>query len=477
MDRVSKINKMKRYHLIFVLIVIAAGGVLIYGTLTAEDIERGEQLYEEYCTTCHGDDLDGGMAGSLIDGDWQFGSKDSHIFRNVKYGILDRGMPGFEGTLSDDDIRNILAYVQKNEGTAPAVSNELIGEIKLLDYDLRVEIWIDDLDIPWAIDFPEADLALVTERPGYLRVVRKGSLQPEPVAETPEVLHKGQGGLLDVAVDPGYAKNGWVYLAYSHELDNGLAMTRIVRGKIRKNRWEDQQILYEADHDHYLSTKHHYGCRIVFDKKGYLYFSIGERGIMEHAQNTDRPNGKIHRIYPDASIPEDNPLVNGPVPSIYSYGNRNPQGLAVHPVTDELWETEHGPLGGDELNLIRSGINYGWPVITYGKNYDGSTISDLTHREDMAQPVYYWRPSIAVCGLDFYRGDEFPKWQNKLLVGALKYEEVRLLDIEDNRVLHEELILKNYGRVRDVVAGPDGAIYVALNDPGRILRLSNADNK
>jgi glucose/arabinose dehydrogenase len=383
-------------------------------------------------------------------------------------------MPAFEDALSDDDIRNLLAYLQQKETRSPSAGVNSVSTLTTLDYKVKVENWVTGLEIPWAIDFPTADLALVTERPGRLRVIMDGRLKSEPVKNISPVLHEGQGGLLDIAVDPDYQTNGWIYLSFSHALGDGRAMTKIVRGRIKENTWVDQQSLFEADQKHYLKTRHHYGCRIVFDPQGYLYFSIGERGKMEHAQDLSRPNGKVHRIYPDGRIPDDNPFVNkaDAIPSIFTYGNRNPQGLAVHPQSGLVWETEHGPMGGDELNLLKSGNNYGWPVITYGIDYDGSTISGRTHMDGMTQPVIYWRPSTAVCGLDFYTGETFPKWKNKLLVGALKYEDVRLLQIENDRVVHEEIILKNYGRVRDVMSGPDGAIYVVLNDPGRILRLT-----
>ena len=236
--------------------------------------------------------------------------------------------------------------------------------------------------------------------------------------------------------------------------------------------WRDEQLIYEAPRETYRTTRHHYGNRIVFDRKGYLYFSIGDRGAQEQAQDPSRPNGKIHRIYPDGSIPEDNPFISNGLPTLYTLGNRNPQGISVHPLSDEVWAAEHGPLGGDELNLIRPGINYGWPLITYGSNYDGVPVSEFTRMDGYAQPALYWKPSIAVCGVEFYRGEAFPRWKNKLLVGALKYEEVRLLDIEADRVMHQEVIFKNFGRVRDIGLDPEGNIYVVVNKPDRIIRLT-----
>ncbi len=450
--------------------------MIILMMLHAQDNSESEALYEEYCATCHGSDLAGGNAKSLVDGDWQFGSKRSHHFRNIKYGIIERGMPDFEETLSDDQINDILDYLEDKEGKMFTKKPEHETNVKTLDYKINVETWLTDLEIPWAIDFIDQNTVLVTERPGRLRMVIDGRLRSEAVSGTPEVLHEGQGGLMDVAIDPQYKDNSWVYLAYSHALeeDDDMAMTRIVRGRIKDNHWIDEQLIYQANPEHYSSRRHHYGCRIVFDKSGYLYFAIGDRGSSDQAQDLSRPNGKIHRINRDGSIPKDNPFVGkeNALPTIFTYGNRNPQGLAMHPETDLLWGTEHGPMGGDELNLLTAGINYGWPEITYGLNYNGTIITEFTEKPGMQQPILYWKPSIAVCGLDYYRGDLFKTWKNDLIVGALKYEEVRILSIENDRVMHEETILKNYGRVRDVACGPDGAIYVVLNEPGNVLRLT-----
>jgi len=463
---------MLRYGMLLSTILLM---LIVYFTVFAQNQSEGRDLYMKYCATCHGKDMDGGMAKSLTDGIWQFGSEDSDIFNHIKNGIPKRGMPAFEASISDSHIDKVIAFVREEENIRLQEKTTDLQIDKDRKYNIYVQTWVEDLDIPWAIDFIDENTALITERPGNLRIVKKGVLHKEPVAGIPEVLHQGQGGLLDVAVDPDFSKTGWIYLSYSHFLEDedGPAMTRIVRGKIQNHTWVDQEVIYESAHEHYRDTRHHYGSRIVFDKKGFLYFSIGDRGAREHAQNITRPNGKVHRIHKDGRIPEDNPFVDqkDAIPSIFSYGNRNPQGLAVHPVTDQVWETEHGPMGGDEVNLIRSGKNYGWPEVTYGLNYDGTVISEFTEKPGMEPPVLQWTPSIAACGLDFYQGELFNKWQNYLIAGALKYEEVRILNIEDNRVLTDEVILKDYGRVRDVTCGPDGAIYVVVNEPDKILRL------
>ncbi len=439
---------------------------------------NGSELYQKNCATCHGANLyDGGMAQSLLDGVWQFGDGRGYVTRNIKFGIPHIGMPSYEKTLTEKEIEDIVDFLYSQETAAGAKKPNPPKMIETLDYEIGTEIWVDNLDIPWAIVFLNENTALITERPGNLRMVVDGQLLPEPVAGIPEVVAEGQGGLMDVNIDLQYSSNGWIYLSYSHALEKKpaekrpAAMTRIVRGRIKDMKWTDEEVLYEAPHETYRFTRHHYGCRIVFDKKGYMYFSIGERGAQDQAQDPTRPNGKIHRIYPDGRVPEDNPFADVGLPTLYTLGNRNPQGVSVHPSTDEIWAAEHGPLGGDELNLIRKGINYGWPEISYGKNYNGSILTEYTRKEGYEQPALYWKPSIAVCGIEFYQGEAFPKWNNKLLVTALKYEEVRLLDIEGDRVMHQELILKNFGRVRDAGMDPEGNIYVVVNKPDRIIKL------
>ena len=454
--------------------------VFIILFVTAFAAPDGEALYQQSCASCHGPALRGGNAQSLVDGVWQFGASRGYIYRNIEFGLPNLGMPSYKDSLSREQIQSIVDFLEEAEKKANPQKPPLPRELETLDYKINVEIIAEDLDIPWSIAFIDNKTMLVTERPGPLRIIENGNLHPEPIKNTPEVLAEGQGGMLEVAVDPDYDKNGWIYLAYSHGLpqkpEGGAvpAMTRIVRGKIKDHSWTEQEIVFEAPRETYLSTRYHYGCRIVFDDQGYLYFGIGDRGRQNMAQDLSAPNGKIFRIHKDGKIPEDNPFTDreNALKAIFALGIRNPQGLAVHPATDQLWETEHGPLGGDEVNLILPGINHGWPEITYGKNYSGTLITEFRAKPGMAQPAYYWRPSIAVCGMDFVTGSQFPLWENYLLVTALKYEEVRLLDIHEDRVMHDEVILKNHGRVRDITCGPDGSIYPVLNNPGVVLKLT-----
>lgn len=447
----------------------------------AQATPDGRALYQQYCAQCHGAELRGGNAQSLVDGIWSFGAGKGYVSRNVKHGITHLGMPAYEETFSEEQLNALVTYILDQEKATGVEKPAPPAEIQTQEYVVAVDQVATGLEIPWAIAFPDKDTALVTERAGRLRVINKDTLAERPVSDTPEVLAEGQGGLMDVAVDPDYTENGWVYLAYSHALDDAPegdspvpAMTRIVRGKIKNGAWKDQQVIFEAPAETYLPTRQHYGCRIVFDKAGHLYFGIGDRGMQDLAQDPSRPNGKIHRINRDGSIPEDNPFLKTPgaLPSVYSLGNRNPQGLAIHPVDDTLWESEHGPMGGDELNVIRAGKNYGWPIATYGRNYNGQPVSESAHAKGVEEPTWLWRPSVAVAGIDFHSGVQFPLWENALLVASLRHEEVSVVRVTEDRVIHLESILRNVGRVRDVACAPDGSIYVVTNDPHSVLKLT-----
>jgi glucose/arabinose dehydrogenase len=437
-----------------------------------------EAVYLNNCAGCHGARLNTGSGGSLVDGVWKHGSKPEEIFRSISEGIADLGMPAYGEALGAERVRELVAYIQAAErgevSFEPAPPLRNLTTTKTFDYEVKVDVWAEGLATPWALAFLDERRALVTEKPGRLRMVIDGRLLAEPIRGVPAVQDAGQGGMMDVAIDPKFAENGWIYLGYTHGNDRGHGQTRIVRGRLAGDRWTDEQVVFQAPPDSYTGARVHFGTRIVFDAAGLLYFSIGDRGAQNQAQDLSRPNGKVHRLRPDGSIPPDNPFVGreGALPSIFSYGHRNQQGMTFHPVTGELWTVEHGPRGGDELNLVRRGLNYGWPVITYGINYDGTIITDEMARPGMEQPVWFWRPSTGVCAAEFYTGEMFPRWRNQLLVSALAYQDLRLLRIENDRVIHEEVILKGHGRVRDVQVGPDGAIYAVLNDPGSILRLS-----
>lgn len=285
--------------------------------------------------------------------------------------------------------------------------------------------------------------------------------------------------MMDLALDPAYAKNGWVYVAFSHNSQHSTdkktpGMTKLVRGKIKGHQWVEEQTLFQVADSLAVRGGTRWGSRLLFDRQGYLYFTIGDMNWAEDSQLLSRPSGKIYRINSDGSIPKDNPFYGRAtaLPAIYSVGNRNVEGLAQHPGTGLIYASEHGPQGGDELNILKKGANYGWPVITYGIDYDGSKITDSTRKAGMEQPITYWTPSIAVCPIEFVTSPCFAKWQNNLLVGALKFEEIRWLVIEGDQVLEQEILLKGYGRIRDIKTGPDGALYIITNAPDAILRIT-----
>ena len=343
-----------------------------------------------------------------------------------------------------------------------------------------VENFIGGFEIPWGMCFlPNQDL-LVSDRNGTLWLVKKEGESKKKISGVPKVKNKGQGGLLDVQIHPNFINNNYVYVCFSDFLpeNKNKSFTSIIRAELKNNKLIKVQTVYKADKRFYSKSNVHYGSRLAFDDKNYLFFSIGDRGNRDQAQLLTTPNGKIHRLNDDGSIPKDNPFVDHPSAqkSIWTYGNRNPQGLTIDKKKSSVFSAEHGPKGGDELNIIEKGKNYGWPEITYGINYIGTRITKYTHKEGMEQPITHWTPSIAVCGIDFYDNNVFTNWQNNLLVTSLKFENLYRLEIKDRKVIEQELIYSTGSRVRDVETGPDGFIYVAIEDPGRIIRLRPIKN-
>jgi glucose/arabinose dehydrogenase len=435
------------------------------------------KLFGEMCASCHGPKLTGAQASSLLDDQWKFGGDDASLTRSIKDGNPAAGMPPMGGALSDQEVRAMVIYIReeaakfKREQTSFARPAAATMVVKSELQEFRLETVVNKLEVVWGVDFLPDGRMLLTEKPGRLRIVEHGTLVEAPVGGIPAVWSTGQGGLLDVAVHPDYATNGWIYLSYSDPGPDGSAMTAVVRGKLKDGQFVEQQTLFKAPVELYRTGTVHFGSRFVFDN-GYLFFSIGERGQKDDAQDLSRPNGKVHRIFDDGRVPDDNPFVGkaGALATIWSYGHRNPQGLARDPATGLLYDVEHGPRGGDELNVVKKGANYGWPVITYGMNYDGTPITNLTAKEGLEQPVTYWVPSIAVSSIAFYKGSKFPKWDGQLFLGALAQEELRRLVLKDGAVTHQEVLFKNVGRVRDVISAPDGLIYVTF-DGGRVARL------
>ena len=355
------------------------------------------------------------------------------------------------------------------------------GVVRTEAASFRVVELAGGLEEPWAVAvLPGGDGdALVTEKPGRLRLVQSGKLRAEPVAGVPPVYGRDQGGLLDIALDPGFAENRAIYLSYAHPGPGGTTTTRVARARYAPGGLTELRVIFEAKP--LVDSSKHFGSRLAFGNDGTLFVTMGERFTQrDRAQDLGSHLGKVLRINPDGSAPADNPFVGRPgaLPEIYSYGHRNPQGLLVDPRDGRVWEQEHGARGGDEINVLKPGANYGWPEVAYGINYNGTPIArGERSRPGVEQPLHYWDPSIAPSGMTIYRGDRFPGWKGDLLVGALKYQLISRLDLDDQgRVTGEEQFLKGVlGRVRDVEEGPDGLVYVVTDEsPGGLYRLEPA---
>ena len=347
------------------------------------------------------------------------------------------------------------------------------------DVRFQVEVVFDGLEHPWGIAFISEDDLLITERTGDLRIVKDWQLLDDEVDGLPRIDEVGQGGLLGIALHPDFESNQLVYLSYTGQ-EGRVYGTEVLRGKLQGTTLDDIEVIFRA-----LPKQrggYHFGSRLVFADDGSLFISLGDRGARpglgrnQAAQRLNNHLGSLIRVNDDGTVPADNPFIGDPnaKPEIYTYGNRNMQGMAIHPMTRAIWTHEHGPQGGDEINIMSPGINYGWPVITYGANYGtGSKIGEGTHRPDMQQPIHKWVPSIAPSGMMFYTGDRFPAWQGDLFVGSLKFGQLVRLEVTDDSVANEERLLNfEFGRIRDVVQGPDGFIYLLTDsNNGKLLRI------
>jgi glucose/arabinose dehydrogenase len=365
----------------------------------------------------------------------------------------------------------VLAAIPPARATGPVTAPAQQGPVRLVTV-------AEGLERPWGIAFLPDGRALVTERPGRLRIVGMDGKLSAPLSGVPAVDAVNQGGLLDVALDPDFATTRLVYLSYSEPREGGNG-TAVARGRLAEGGLEQVEVIFRQQPT--VKGGHHFGSRLVFARDGRLFVTLGDRfSARAEAQTLDNHMGKVVRIERDGKVPADNPLLGKPgaLPQIWSYGHRNVQGAALHPATGELWTNEHGPKGGDELNRTLPGRNFGWPVVTYGVEYSGAKISDSPTAPGIEAPVHYWVPSIAPSGLAFYTGDRFPKWRGSAFVGALKDKHVARLEMDGNRVVSEERLLEGVvnQRVRDVEQGPDGYIYLLTDEPkGRLLRMEPAE--
>ena len=438
-------------------------------------------LYQTYCAACHGVNMEGAQHAPLRKMEWMHGRDRLRMFRTLMYGIPNTDMIPWSQVFSEEQGYALTDYIIESQDTPPEQIRSLPTQVQTQDYLVDVESLVIEgfNSSPWGIEFIDESRALLTERRGGLRWMVDGKLDPETITGIPLTTQYGDSGMCDIALHPDYANNGWVYISYVHPMGDGTtkdtpAMTRVVRGRVKDHLWVDQEDIFRLPDSLHFALGTRWGSRMLFDKDGYLYLSIGDIGRNDEVQQINKPAGKLYRIFPDGSIPPDNPYAGHPdaIEQIFTIGNRNIQGLAQHPVTGALWGTEHGPMGGDELNILENGKNYGWPVISYGINYDGTNVATGTHKEGMEQPVRFWKPSPALCALEFYTGDLFPKWKNSAFIGALAFEEVKRLNLGKSRVISEEVFFKNFGRVRDIKTGPEGALYLVLNNPHAVVRLT-----
>ncbi len=368
----------------------------------------------------------------------------------------------------------VFACDQKTE-VVEEVTVEPIDETYAVQSEkllFNVDTLYSEFENPWGMTWLTDGTILVTEKKGEILIFKDDKFTGEKVQGLPEVSTKGQGGLMDIQAHPNYGENGWLYISYAKQVSEEETTTAIMRFRLDGNNAVDKEEIIQSQPA--WKGGNHYGSRIVFDNDGYLFYSNGDRfNRATNAQELTNSHGKIHRIHDDGRIPEDNPFVNTPgaIPSIWAYGNRNPQGLYYDKVNNRLWESEHGPMGGDELNLIEKGKNYGWPVISYGMNYDGTVLTEITEKEGMEQPVTYYVPSIATAGMTMVTSDKYPAWKGDIFIGALKKTHINRVDMDGNKALSQEILLQDIGRVRQVKESPDGYLYAVTEGTGLLVKI------
>jgi glucose/arabinose dehydrogenase len=456
---------------------------------------RANEIYNMTCAGCHGTTAQAGPKGpSLFSNAFLDSHTDAQIVQALTDGLPNTPNHSFKTLYFPDEIGQMPALlrirggiVNRKVGAVPDITGKVFNSQKAT---FKVETLVKGLNQPWGLAFLPDGRLIFTERSGQLRFMDKNGNASAPVKGTPTVFERQDGGMLDVAVHPDFAKNGWIYLSYTtvapgYQVQPGdetapnmapPTMTWIVRGKVNaNNEWVEQQILFNPPADSYRNSADHYGSRFLFDGKGHFFWSMGERHDFQMSQNLASPLGKIHRLNDDGSIPADNPFVHTPgaLGSIWSYGHRNPEGLTFDPATGIFWETEHGPTGGDEVNIIEPGKDYGWGVATMGIE---PGIGRL-HATGMTDPITFYNPSIGPSGIAFYTGDKFPAWKGNLFITGMVGEKLIRMEIKGRQIVSQEAVISDYGRVRAVKTGPDGLIYVLLQnmngDPkgGSIIRL------
>jgi glucose/arabinose dehydrogenase len=468
--------------------------------------------FDEHCSGCHGADLQSSpsLGSALIKVDLVHGDTVADLAKSIAHGFPDRGMPGWSEQLSPEEIRGLAIYIAERRVDRLFTDFRVDAPIAIPDgvvrsevQDFRVEVVTDRIDpLPFSIQPLPDGRILVTEKMKGLRIVGTDGSVSELISGTPQVFDDsiklvlvwGHGWLLDVALHPDYENNGWIYLHHTQRCAEctfiARSFNRVIRGRIRDGQWVDEEVIWDPGPEYYSFVPDiGAGGRLAFDDEGYLYISVGIKGSsnFDGVQDLPKPWGKIHRVHDDGRVPQDNPFIDAPgaYPTIWTYGHRSPQGLEFNHQTGKLWSTEMGPRGGDELNLLLPGRNYGWPLTSMGLNYDGSPINyaqwlDITFDlNDIEQPVVDLTPAPAVSSFIFYEGEQFPRWRGNALVGSLKGAELYRIVLDKNdRFVHSEVLLKQLARIRDIETGPDGYVYLLLEhaDGGQIVRLVPVDS-
>lgn len=451
-------------------------------------------LYNETCAKCHGVNAEGGGGGTPSLNTWaKFDQKwDKAFFDSTKNGVKLAGMEPYGDTMSDETIWGLVVHIRELQAKAlraqygdPKPTN---GAFRTKYDSFKIETVVAEgrdsgLKTSWSISWLPTGQMLVSNKPGGIVIVQGGKVVGE-IKDLPPIVDLGQGGQMEVRVHPNYAKNGWIYLTIADPKKDGTkqGITKVVRGKIRLKgddaTWYGQETIFESPQSAYNGSGVHFGSKIAFDGRGHVYFSHGERGSGELAQDLTKPNGKIYRVNEDGSIPSDNPYASeaskakGYIPAIWSYGHRNPQGLTIG-LDGVVYDTEHGPRGGDEVNVIDKASNYGWPLVCFSINYNDSPLHTPwpAAGQDIKMPLFRWLPSIGASGLTVVKGSAFSKWKGDLIAGGLVGQNVDRIRVYGGKMVEREELIHGMGRVRDIAEGPDGNIYVALNQPDKIIRL------
>lgn len=439
-----------------------------------ENIGNAEEYYEEFCASCHGKQVK-----EFVDREkWVYGSSRAEMFDVIKKGADKDGMPAYGEVLNDGQIYELVDYIlaaiedKKSEEFNSGENNDVVFSSEGMD--LKLELVVDNIDSPWGITQSNDGTLFYTEKAGKLFSKNKAGVINE-ITGLPKVAFRGQGGLMDVLLHPDFDNNKRIYLTYSKQKtdDDDYSTTALFSGTLEGNEIKNGKDIFIAMP--YETTSRHFGSRMIFDNDGYLFLTVGERGRRDdHPQKLDNHLGKVLRLNDDGTAPIDNPFytTEGTKKEIYSYGHRNPQGLCYDSLNNKIYDNEHGPRGGDEINLVEAGANYGWPVITYGINYVGTKITDLTHKEGMEQPSRYWVPSIATCGMEYVSSDKYPAWKGNILSGSLKFNYLHRDAFDENgKLIKEEKLFPDIGRMRSVEQCADGYLYFGVENPGKIYRI------